>query len=211
MRRFELQFRVSIAANRTLRRYEMKKLLVIPVLLLMCSFVAIAQDKPKEKPTKATVASVLERQLSNLEKELVPLAEAMPADKFEFAPTEGEFKGVRTFGTQVRHIAATNTLIAAALLGEKAPFDPKLDNGPENIKTRDESLKFLKDSFAQAHKAVATINQKNATEMIQNPWSPEKKMPRLDLGTILNWHSYDHYGQMVVYLRMNGVVPPASR
>lgn len=189
----------------------MKKLLVTVAMVLMCCFVALAQQNSKEKPAKATVTSVLERQLSNLEKELVPLAEAMPEDKFEFAPTEGEFKGVRTFGTQVRHIAAQNTLIAAALLGEKAPFDPKLDNGPENIKTREDSLKFLKDSFAQAHKAVATINQKNATEMVQDPWSPEKKRPRLDLGTILNWHSYDHYGQMVVYLRMNGVVPPASR
>ena len=189
----------------------MKKVLLIPILLLMCCFVAIAQVKPKEKPPKATVASVLERQLANLEKELVSLAEAMPEDKFEFAPTDGEFKGVRTFGTQVRHIAAQNTLIAAALLGEKEPFDSKLDNGPENIKTREESLKFLKDSFVQAHKAVAAINQKNAMEMVRDPWSPEKKRPRLDLGTIINWHSYDHYGQMVVYLRMNGVVPPASR
>jgi uncharacterized damage-inducible protein DinB len=189
----------------------MTKFLVVPLLSLMCCVAAIAQDKPKEKPGKATVASVLDHQLSSLEKELVSLAEAMPEDKFEFAPTEGEFKGVRTFGTQVRHIAATNLLVAAALLGEKSPFDPKLDNGPAEIKSREESLKFLKDSFAQAHKAMATINQKNATEMVQNPWSPEKKMPRLDLGTILNWHSYDHYGQMVVYLRMNGVVPPASR
>ena len=189
----------------------MKKLLVVIFTLLMCCSLPIAQEKPKEKPAKATVASVLERQLANLEKELVSLAEAMPQDKFEFAPTDGEFKGVRTFGTQVRHIAAQNTLIAAALLGEKAPFDPKLDNGPENIKTREESLKFLKDSFVQAHKAVAAINQKNATEMVQDPWSPEKKRPRLDLGTILNWHTYDHYGQMVVYLRMNGVIPPASR
>jgi uncharacterized damage-inducible protein DinB len=189
----------------------MNRLLVVPVLLLMCCASLLAQEKSKEKPSKATIASVLEDQLSSLEKELVSLAEAMPEDKFEFAPTQGEFKGVRTFGTQVRHIAATNIVVAAALLGEKAPFDPKLDNGPAEIKSREESLKFLKDSFAQSHKAVATINQKNATEMIQNPWSPQKKMPRLDLGTILNWHSYDHYGQMVVYLRMNGVIPPASR
>jgi hypothetical protein len=155
----------------------MKKFPFVPALLLICCFVAIAQEKPKEKPAKATVTSVLERQLSNLEKELVPLAEAMPEDKFEFAPTEGEFKGVRTFGTQVRHIAATNMLIAAALLGEKAPFDSKLDNGPENIKTRDESLKFLKDPFAQAHKAVATINQKNATEMVQSPVAHKEDSP----------------------------------
>lgn len=184
----------------------MKKLFVVLTLLMVSSVMASAQEK-----SKPTVASVLEKQLSNLEKELVPLAEAMPEDKFEFAPTEGEFKGVRTFGTQVRHIAATNLLVAAALLGEKAPFDAKLDNGPAEIKSRADSLKFLKDSFAQAHKAAATINQKNATEMVPSPWSPTNKMPRLDLGTILTWHSYDHYGQMVVYLRMNGVIPPASR
>jgi uncharacterized damage-inducible protein DinB len=139
------------------------------------------------------------------------LAEAMPEKHFEFVPTKGEFKGVRPFGQQIRHVAAVNFIVAAGLLGEKASFDPKLENGPPEIKTRAETLKFLKDSFAKAHQALATVSENNITEMVANPFSPANKMPRLALANIFTWHGFDHYGQMVVYLRMNGLVPPASR
>jgi hypothetical protein len=145
-----------------------------------------------------------------LEKELVPLAEAMPADKFDFAPTNGEFKGVRTFAQQVRHVATVNNGISAALLGEKLPFDfGKGENGPENLKTKDQIVQYLKDSFAKAHKAAATINDKNAMEVIDGPFGG--KSARLGPATSMVWHSFDHYGQMAVYLRMNGIIPPASR
>ena len=180
-----------------------------------------SKDAPKEQPmaasqpqpaaTQPTIAMVLERQLSTLEKDFVPAAEAMPEDKFNFAPTYGEFNGVRTFALQIKHVAATNLALSSALLQEKPQIDPSLDNGPEDIKTREDVLKLLRDSFASAHRAIATVNEKNATEMIASPWNPNSKNSRLAMATMMTWHSFDHYGQMVEYLRMNGIIPPASR
>jgi uncharacterized damage-inducible protein DinB len=133
----------------------------------------------------------------------------MPAEKFDFAPTKGEFKGVRTFALQARHVATVNYMIAAALLGEKAPVDVKSENGPDDLKTREQIVKYVKDSFAYTHKALATVNDKNALEMIDGPFGG--KSSRLGLASSTLWHSFDHYGQMVEYVRMNGIVPPASR
>ena len=184
-------------------------------LVLACAALAQTAPAPAAKPqapaTPPTVSTILDRQLSGLEREFVSAAEAMPEDKFNFAPTNGEFKGVRTFALQIKHVAATNLVIAAGLLQEKPSFDPLLENGPENITGKDAILKMLRESFAQAHKAMATINEKNTTEMISNPWNPQRKVSRLGLAIGLVPHAFDHYGQMVEYLRMNGIIPPASR
>ncbi len=206
----------------------MKNVIMAILFSLMLSAGAMAQgnskdkskDKPKEQQPAAapqpavsqpTIAQVLDRQLSTLEKDFVPAAEAMPEDKFNFAPTSGEFTGVRTFALQIKHVAATNLALSSALLQEKPQIDPTLDNGPDDIKSREDVLKLLRDSFAAAHRAVATLNDQNATEMITSPWNPKNRMPRLAMATMMTWHSFDHYGQMVEYLRMNGIIPPASR
>jgi len=170
-----------------------------------------ATSKPQAPAAPPTIATILDRQLSSLEKEFVSAAEAMPEEKFNFAPTNGEFKGVRTFAQQIKHVATTNLSVSAALLQEKPQVDPSLENGPDDIKTREDILKFLRDSFAQAHKAIATVNEKNAIEMVSGAFGPNSRSSRLALATLMTWHSFDHYGQMVEYLRMNGIVPPASR
>src|ERR1051325_9910075 len=91
---------------------------------------APAPKAAAKPPEKVTVATIMDRQLSALENDFVPAAEAMPDDKFNFAPTQGEFKGVRTFALQVKHVAHTNLTIFSMMLGEKLPdFDPKGDNG----------------------------------------------------------------------------------
>jgi len=182
----------------------MKKL--FPAVFLLLCTAAFAQDKPKPP---ANAGEIIDRQFSSMEKEFVPAVEAMPADKFEFAPTNGEFKGVRTFAAQAKHVAAVNYLLAAALLGEKPPVDTGGENGPDSIKSKDQVVKFVKDSFAYTHKALATLNDKNLTEMINSPFGGDSS--RLSLANITIWHPFDHYGQMVVYLRMNGIIPPASR
>jgi hypothetical protein len=190
----------------------MRKIFSALATLFACYAVGFAQEAAKAQEGKApSVAAVLDQEVSNLEQEFVSLAEAMPEGKFEFAPAQGEFKNVRSFGKQVRHVAAVNFIVAGGLLGEKPPFDAKLEDGPPEIKTRTESLKFLKDSFAKAHQALETVNDKNVTDMVANPFASEAKIPRLGLATIFTWHGFDHYGQMAVYLRMNGIVPPASR
>jgi hypothetical protein len=168
---------------------------------------AAAQAKPDQKPT---FAQVFDRNLTNTEKEVVSAAAAMPDDKFSFAPTQGEFKGVRTFAQQIKHIAAVNYMLGGGILGEKPPVEVKSENGPENMTSKADIVKYLKDSFAYAHKAANSITEANVLEQIQSPFGPNKTT-RLSLTIIMLSHPFDHYGQMVEYLRMNGIIPPASR
>jgi uncharacterized damage-inducible protein DinB len=172
------------------------------VLVLACCGAAFAQGK--------SATEVLDASVKNVESEFVPAVEAMPEDKFDFAPTSGEFKGVRTFAMQAKHVAAVNYLIGSTMLGEKPPVELGGENGPDSMKSKADVVKFVKDSFAYAHKAVASVNDKNLVEETKSPFG-EGKMTRLAMAEIFAWHGMDHYGQMVVYLRMNGIVPPASR
>ena len=71
------------------------------------------------------------------EKVIVSAADALPADKYGFAPTDGEFKGVRIFGQMVKHLSATNYILAAAALGEEPPADAGDELGPEALRTKD--------------------------------------------------------------------------
>jgi uncharacterized damage-inducible protein DinB len=136
----------------------------------------------------------------------------MPADKYGFAPTDGEFKGVRTFGQMVKHLSATNYILAAAALGEEPPADAGDEVGPEAVRTKAEIFNYLKGSFAYLDKAIEAIGQKS-TPVKTSPISPLKSAEATRLALVVESlvHAFDHYGQMVEYLRMNGVVPPASR
>ncbi len=158
-----------------------------------------------------TITSILDHEISAIEKQILDVAEAMPEDKFNFSP-EGlniptaNYKGVRTFAVQLRHVAASNYFIWSPLTGDKLPEGLKDGNGPENLKTKAEIIQFLKDSFALGHRSAAMLTMEN---MLQNPG--HSKSTRLRLAMFGVAHAYDHYGQMVEYLRMNGIVPPASR
>jgi len=178
------------------------------LLVLVCSCVAFAQTAKSEE--HHTIAQVLDRSVSGVEGEFVPAAEAMPEDKYSFAPTNGEFKGVRTFAQQVKHVAAVNYMVGASILVEKPPVELGSENGPDSLKTKAEIVEFLKDSFAYFHKAVASIDEKNLVDPIQSPFG-QNKTTRLGMATLIVGHCFDHYGQIVEYLRMNGIVPPASR
>jgi hypothetical protein len=172
---------------------------------------AIAANPQAKTEAKPTFASVLDHQLTNAEKTVVPAAEAMPEDKYNFAPTQGEFKGVRTFGAEVKHMAVANYHLGAAILGEKVPVDTGTGpDGPATLTSKADILKFLNDSFVYAHKALNSINETNILEPVKSPFGPNMTT-RLALAMSLTGHPYDHYGQMVEYLRMNGIVPPASR
>jgi uncharacterized damage-inducible protein DinB len=150
--------------------------------------------------------------LKSVQKDIVQVAEAMPADMYGFVPAEGEFKGVRTFGQQVKHLSATNHILAAAALGEEPPADAGDEMGPESVRTKAEILNYLNSSFVHLEKAIDGIGEKNAI-VKASPISPlrEGKETRLALTVESLIHAFDHYGQMVVYLRMMGVVPPGSR
>jgi hypothetical protein len=176
-------------------------------LLALSTTFALGQAKSEEH---LTVSQIMERSLKPIEGEFVPAADAMPEDKYSFAPTNGEFKGVRTFAQQVKHVAAVNYIVGAAILEQKPPVELGGENGPDSITSKADIMKFLKDSFAYLHKAMASINEKNQTDQIKNPFG-EGKTTRLGFATVGLWHPFDHYGQMVEYLRMNGIIPPASR
>lgn len=177
-------------------------------LLLTFATLAFAQDaKPAANPT---VADVLNAYITGLENEFVPAAEAMPEAKYSFAPTAGEFKGVRTFGEQVKHVATVNYLFGSGILQEKPPVDLNNEKGPDSVKTKADILKYLNDSFAYLHKALSSVTAENLVEPIKNPFG-DGTMPRMRLVLFATGHPWDHYGQIVEYLRMNSVVPPASR
>jgi hypothetical protein len=186
----------------------MKKFHTLCACLLLLSGIAFAQATKPAEPQ--TVTQVLDRAVTNVENEFVPAADAMPEDKYSFAPTTGEFKGVRTFAQQVKHVGAVNNLLAAAILEEKSPVDTGGENGPDSIKSKADIVKYLKDSFAYLHKATLSVNDKNLITPIKNPFG-DGAATRLALATGAVGHCFDHYGQMVEYLRLNGIVPPASR
>jgi uncharacterized damage-inducible protein DinB len=172
-------------------------------LLTAASPFAFAQGMTPAKPAVGTVMSPSQtygKLLSGMEGEFVSAAEAMPEDKYDFAPTQGDFKGVRTFGEQVKHVAEANAYFF------HDPSKPVTDDSAAyaKLKTKAEILKALKDSFAQAHAYVDGITAENAFVMTANG-------TRAGMAAFGIAHMMDHYGQMVEYLRMNGIVPPASR
>jgi uncharacterized damage-inducible protein DinB len=182
---------------------------VVACCLLLFTVGAAAQAaKPKDGPL--TVAQVLNGSASGMEREFVSAAEAMPDDKYSYAPTSGEFKGVRTFAQQVKHVAAVNYILGAAILQEKPPVDVGGESGPDAMTAKADIVKYLKDSFAYAHKAIGTLNEKNFLEPMKWPFG-DKPSSRLELAGVITSHGFDHYGQIVVYLRNNGIIPPASR
>jgi uncharacterized damage-inducible protein DinB len=190
----------------------MKKEFVTAILLLALGApgtvaIANAQAKTDQKPT---FGGTFDRSAKGMEQEIVSAAEAMPDDKFNFAPTQGEFKGVRTFAQQVKHIAATNYMFGAGILSEKSPVELGSENGPDSMTSKADIVKFLKDSFTYLHKALNSLDESNAMGEVPSPFG-SGKTTRLRLATFAISHPWDHYGQMVVYLRMNGIIPPASR
>jgi DinB superfamily len=137
------------------------------------------------------------------------IANAMPEDRYGFVPTNGEFKDVRSFAQLAKHIAVDNYLSGAALLREKPPVALGVhENGPDSLQSKAEVLKFLQDSFAYLHRAVATVNEKNLMELVDYPGGGH--VSRLAAVASATAHPWDIYGQMIEYLRMNGIDPQAA-
>jgi uncharacterized damage-inducible protein DinB len=186
----------------------------IATRLLLCCAVAtapafaFAQETAPAKPavgTQMTPSATYGKLLSGVEKEFVDAAEAMPEDKFNFAPpaAAGDFKGVRSFGEQVKHVAVAN---AYFFHDPGKPMDDMKakQDAMNKLTTKADIIQALKDSLTQAHTYVDAITPENAFVMTAN--GTRGGMAGLGIA-----HMMDHYGQMVVYLRMNGIVPPASR
>jgi hypothetical protein len=199
---------------------NLRPLLITAVLLCAMTVLALATshatastapDAQRSTPPPRTIATSVDDEISTIEKQLVDAAEAMPEASFDFSPqslaiAQSDYAGVRTFALQVKHVAASNYALWSPLTGETIPDDFRGGNGPERVKGKADILQFLKDSFVLGHRAAATLTAGNMLEFPGRSTSS-----RFHLATFGVAHAYDHYGQIVEYLRMNGIVPPASR
>jgi uncharacterized damage-inducible protein DinB len=184
--------------------------------LLLVLGLSLAAQTPAAKPAtppaaEPSIGAAVDGVYQWVPGQFISAAEAMPDDKYDWAPTSGEFKGVKTFAQQVKHVASVNYFVGSAILGEKCPVEvgnPEV--GPDSIKTKADIVAFLKGSFEYSRKAVKSITPQNGTKPVKNPFG-EGNLTPLGLATLLAFHGMDHYGQMAVYLRMNGIIPPASR
>lgn len=197
-----------------MKQVAVAKVALVGVLAL-CSGQMVAANAQMEAAPKIAAGTMVapsksfDDALSNLEKELVPLAKAMPADKYDFAPNAAifvpgqktEYTGVRTFGAMVLHIAEANYYYASALSGTKPDVDTK---ALETLKGKEKIVAALEASFAFTHKAFGTLTAANAFESVRGTGT------RASLAGGVIAHGFDHYGQLCEYLRMNGIVPPAS-
>ena len=187
----------------------MKMTMLAFLLALPLAAQAPATAAPMAEPT---IGAAMDGTYQWVPMQFIGAAEAMPEDKFNWAPTQGEYKGVKTFAQQVKHVAAVNFAFGAMILGEKSQVEmANVEMGPDNLKTKAEIVQYLKDSFAYARKAVQSITAQNGTRPIKNPFGQGPAVTPIGLATLLGFHGMDHYGQMVEYLRTNGIVPPASR
>jgi len=186
-------------------------------LLSLGSLTAAAQmagtAKGPEIGTIAAPAAAFDSQLSVIEGEMMSAVKAMPADKFDFAPSQAifvpgqktEFATVRTFAQQATHVAEANYFFYGIISGLKPDVDPQ---AILKLTKKEDVVAALAGSFAFAHKAIATLTPANAFEVIKSP--EPGFQTRATLAGFGIAHCWDHYGQMVEYLRMNGIVPPAS-
>jgi DinB superfamily len=181
-------------------------LLVISLLLFSIGFAHAQSNNPT---AIHTVGQALDFWIANTETRVVSAADAMPEEKYSYAPTAGEFAGVRTFAQQIKHLAANNYRMAAYILNQTPTPDQESEAGPDTVQSKAQIMDYLKGSFAVLHRAMATINEGNMLKPMAA--SPGSQKTRLQLAVDAVAHSNDHYGQMVEYLRMNGIIPPASR
>jgi uncharacterized damage-inducible protein DinB len=181
----------------------MRAPIILSILLAVFIGPASAAAQDRVDPMAATVA----QWFTMVERSFVSLADAMPADRWTFAPRDGEFKGVRTFGEQVKHVACANHAFFNEVEHKEPPPNCEA-GGPNRATTKAELMPYLRESFAYAGQVMRRLTPANALDPVEGPYGG--KTTRLGISTLAVWHATDHYGQLVVYLRMNGIVPPAS-
>jgi uncharacterized damage-inducible protein DinB len=163
--------------------------------------------------TIATPSKAVDSQLNLIEGEMMGAVKAMPAERYGFAPSAAifvpgqatEFATVRTFAQQATHVAEANYFFYMAVSGLKPDVDV---DGLGKLTKKEDVVAALAGSFAFGHKAIATLTVANAFEVVK--LDEPGFFTRATLAQFAISHANDHYGQMVEYLRMNGMVPPAS-
>jgi hypothetical protein len=180
---------------------------IVPlVAFMLVSVVASAQETKPASP--GSVAASVGAPWAFLGRNFVSLAVAMPADRYGFAPAQGAFTDVRTFAEQVKHVACANYGFFSEVEGTTPPARCDM-GGPSPATTKAELMEYLRDSFAYGSRVAAMLDQKNMLDIVDGPYGGPRT--KLGIAVLAIWHGSDHYGQLVEYLRMNGIVPPASQ
>jgi uncharacterized damage-inducible protein DinB len=188
----------------------------VTALLVMCGIVLSAVGKSATAQNSATkqaakpddipksIAESVSGTLQFAEGNFLGLAEAMPADKYSYIPAGGNFDGVRSFGEQVKHVACAQFAFFKEFEGKKPPEDCE-KGGQDPAKTKTELIRYLQDSVDYSNRVLATLTATNALDRVEGRYAgPNTK---LGISVIAVWHITDHYGQLVEYLRLNGIVP----
>ncbi len=188
-------------------------LLAATATMAMAQMGASGLDKGPAVGTVAEPSRAFDSQLSLIEGEMMSAVKTMPAEKFDFAPSAAifvpdqktKFDAVRSFGQQAVHVAGANYFFGASISGQKPDVDVA---AIEKLTKKDDIVKALAASFAFVHKAIGTLTPANVFVVVKSP--EPGFQTRGTMAEFAVAHAYDHYGQMVEYLRMNGMVPPAS-
>ena len=176
-------------------------------LLLAVTLAGALAHAQENSPQSKTVPDSINFIWKSVAKDFTRLADAMPEEKWSFKPTQGAFTNARTFAEQVKHVACANEAWAAQILKEKQPEHCDL-GGPSPAKSKAEIMTYLRESFTHMDSAIASVSVSNLLEPAHGEYWGDN---RLSAVTAAVWHISDHYGQLVEYLRMNGIVPPASQ
>ena len=196
------------------------RFLSFTALLIVCSITlagvansdsqqnSAAKPAAKSDDIPKSIAESVSGTLQFTEGNFLALAEAMPEEKYSYIPTAGKFDDARSFGEQVKHVACAQFAFFNEFEGKKPPDDCE-KGGHDPAKTKAELIKYLKDSFDYGNGVLATLTATNALDRVEGRYAgPSTK---LGISVVAVWHITDHYGQLVEYLRLNGIAPPFTQ
>jgi hypothetical protein len=176
-------------------------------VLFAIALVALRAGAQQQPSPAKTIPDSINYMWKMVRSDFTSLAEAMPEEKWSFKPTQGAFNGVRTFAEQVKHVACANEAWAKKLRGETPPYHCD-SGGPSPARTKAEIMGYLRESFVMMDGEIAKSKLDNLMAPMGGPYAGDNRLEVLNSAL---WHISDHYGQLVEYIRMNGIVPPASR
>jgi uncharacterized damage-inducible protein DinB len=179
----------------------------VVVFAMIAALPSAAQDAAKKdatpKPAKGLSQAVLE-QWNDIGRKLIAMAEDFPEDKYDFKPTPGQ----RSFAEQLLHMAGANYFFINIANGEKPPTQE--DPSRAKYKTKADVVAFVKKSFEDGAAAIKAKGDAGMAGMMVDPFE-NQQVRVFDWAYGFMEHCGEHYGQLVVYYRLAGLVPPESR
>jgi uncharacterized damage-inducible protein DinB len=185
----------------------MKRMISAVLTIFILAALAGGQDTMKKnaapKPAVGPSQALLDG-WNDIGRKLIAMAEDFPEDKYDFKPVPAE----RSFAEQLLHAANANYFFTNPAMGLKPPAeeDPKRDQ----FKTKAAIVEFVKKAFADGAAAIKQKGDKGLNDLLVDPFA-NQQVRVSDMAWGLIEHSGEHYGQLVVYYRVSGLVPPESR